>query len=300
VGQIDPPLEELFDRPSGTTTSGGFMQPEMSPLIPVDQAVIHFAGHDFLIVRFSDGRVAVVFSHLCEALDLDRWGQTKRIQASSTLSKNFLLVRIKTPGGPQVVNALVTSVLSLWLGGFRMGRLSEEKRALIRLLQTDAADAFNSHFYTVDTQARQQQQAEAPSHVQQSVPQQIATPLSVPEMVRALADRIEQDELKKARQHAEDVAKQAEMQHQLQLQQGEIAVLWSVLLSRASAGEGALSADHHQTLELLMDQDHRVTGQPLAAIRRELLKMVGAAGLDHLQETDWKQIVAWFRQRMGR
>jgi hypothetical protein len=49
-----------------------------------------------------------------------------------------------------------------------------------------------------------------------------------------------------------------------------------------------------------MDLDHRTTGQPLAAIKRELLKMVGAAESGHLQEADWKQIVAWFRQRLGR
>lgn len=276
------------------------MQSEMTPLIPEQQVLISFAGHNFVAVRLPGGKIAVVFNHFCEALDLDRWGQTKRIQANSTLSKNFLLVRIQTPGGPQVVNALVITALSLWLGGFRLGRFSEEKRALLKLLQTDAPDAFNSHFYKMDTQVRQQQQTEAPSHIQQSAPQQIATPLSVPEMFRALADRIEQDELKRARQQDEDAARQAETQHEVQLMREEIAVLWSVLLSRESAGEGALSADHHQSLELLMDLDHRTTGQPLAAIRRELLKVVGAAGLGHLQESDWKQIVAWFRQRLGR
>jgi hypothetical protein len=49
-------------------------------------------------------------------------------------------------------------------------------------------------------------------------------------MFRALADRVEQDELKKARQQDEDAARQAEMQRE------EIAILWSVLLNRASAG----------------------------------------------------------------
>jgi hypothetical protein len=115
------------------------VQPEMTPIIAVDQVVIHFAGHDFLVVRLPDGRIAVVLRHLCEALELDRWSQIKRIQSQSALAKHLLLVRIKTPGGSQVVNALVTSVLSLWLGGFRLGRLSKEKRALIELLQSDAA-----------------------------------------------------------------------------------------------------------------------------------------------------------------
>jgi hypothetical protein len=123
------------------------MEAQMTPIIPIKQVLISFAGHEFLAVQLPDGRIAVVLRHFCEALDLDLWGQLKRIQANPTLSKNLLLVRIKTPGGPQVVHALVVSALSLGLGGFRLGRHSEEKQALIKLLQTDAADAFNGHFY---------------------------------------------------------------------------------------------------------------------------------------------------------
>src|SRR5262245_38912670 len=119
------------------------MEPQMTPIIPIAQVLISFAGHDFLAVKLPGGKIAVVFSHFCEVLTLDRWGQVKRIQANPTLAKNFLLVRIHTPGGPQDVNALVVSVLSLWLGGFDLARLSEEKRRLIILLQEYAEEAFS-------------------------------------------------------------------------------------------------------------------------------------------------------------
>jgi hypothetical protein len=285
------------------------MQPEMTPISVIDQAVIRFAGHDFLVVRVPDGRVAVVLSHLCEALDLDRRAQTRRIQSHTALAKHLLLVRIKTPGGPQVVNALVTSALALWLGGFRLGRHSEEKQALIRLLQTDAADAFTSQFYQVDTQA----QAKVSQSPQPSLPTPDMSSMSVFDMLRAIAgqivtvtDRMEQEQREMAawrssmnRQHDQEVAWMADARHQMQLQREEMDVLWSVILGSASAVEGPLSADHQQTLQLLLHREQQVTGQPRAALERELLKAAGVAELRHLQETDWKQIVAWFRQRLG-
>ncbi len=281
------------------------MEPEMVPLIAVQQILISFAGHDFLAVCLPDGRIAVVFRHLCEALHLSRPPQIERIKANPTLSKNFLPVVIQTPGGPQVVNALVVNVLSLWLGGFQLTRLSEEKRRLIIRLQEDAEDAFSRPF--VVTPIEPPQQLRSPQPPPSPLPAQDEPPLSVYDMLHEVIDRLKQNDLKTQaqlarmeRQQNEDAARQAETQHELQLMREEIAVLWSVLLSREAVGEGALSADHHQSLELLMDLDHRTTGQPLAAIRRELLKVVGAAGLGHLQETDWKQIVAWFRQRLGR
>jgi hypothetical protein len=70
-------------------------------------------------------------------------------------------------------------------------------------------------------------------------------------------------------------------------------------LGNTSATEGALSADHQQTLQLLLRREQQVTGQPRAALERELLKAVDVAELRYLQENDWKQVVGWFRQRLG-
>lgn len=280
------------------------MKPEMAPIIPEQQVLISFAGHNFLAVRLSGGRIGVVFRHFCEALDLNLRGQTQRIQENPTLSKNFLPVVIKTPGGPQVVNVLLTTVLSLWLGGFRLGRLSEEKRRLIIMLQEEAEAAFSRPFMATPIEPPQQPKAPQPPPAPVSAPD--VASLSVYDLFHLLVDRMEQKDLEMQgelaridRQQAEDVAKLVEMQRELQLQREQVAVLWSVLLGRASVGAGALSADHQQTLRLLMDLYHRMSGQPLEAIRRELLLLVGAVDLGHLQETDWKQIVAWFAQRLA-
>ncbi len=306
------------------------MQPEMTPIIPLEQIAITFAGYTFLVVRLPDGRISVVFNHLCQALALSRRAQTRRIERHPLLAKHFLLARIKTNGGPQVVNVLVVLVMPLWLGGFDLTRLSEEKRGLIIALMEDAEEAFSRPFED-NSQARPQQQTKATLSPSPLPPQDEAA-LTAPELLRSAASRIEQKDQRietrlagveqdnqklearltsveqenqrleamlvtRDRQQMEEAAWRAEMQHQMQLQQGEIEVLWSVVLSSAAAGEDALSAERQQALQLLLRYHQRVTGQPLATIRRELLGVVGAASLDHLRESDWRQIVNWFRQQ---
>ncbi len=319
------------------------MEPKMTPLIPVKQVFIAFAGYEFLAVQLPDGRIAVVFRHLCEALNLNFVGQLQRIQRNPMLSQHLLLVLIQTPGGPQVVNALSVLALSLWLGGFHITRLSEKKRALIIQLQDDAVAAFSRPFQFSET--KEQPHAAPPKQEPTAQPPQAApATASVPELLRALAgvalalaERVEQEGAKpeqgnqqledrvasleqdnqrlegqlasQDRQHQKDVAwldRQyhevlpllAEANHRMQLQAEQIEVLWSVVWGRASASEEALSADQLHTLDLLLHYHQKATGQPLSLTRREMLELVGAADLPTLQQRDWKQILAWFRQRL--
>src|SRR5690348_7811053 len=113
------------------------MEPEMTALISLEQAIIPLAGHTFLVAKLPDRRIAAIFSHFCEALNLDRWGQVKRILAHRILAKNFLLVRIETAGGPQEAWAIVAWAIPLWLSGVQTTRLAEEKRPLIRGARED-------------------------------------------------------------------------------------------------------------------------------------------------------------------
>ncbi|HEY7123459.1 MAG TPA: phage antirepressor N-terminal domain-containing protein [Ktedonobacterales bacterium] len=284
------------------------MKPEVSPIIPVDQVVISFAGHEFLVVRFSDGRVAVVLRHLCEALDIDRWSQTRRIQSHPVLSKSLLLAQIETPGGPQVVNVLVTWAMPLWLGGFDLTRLSEEKRELIMLLQTDAVDAFNSHFYKADIQARPQEQAKA-HQSPPPLPPRDEPPPSVAEMRRALANRIEQEdqrgetrltrvEQELEGQQAEGRAAQAENQRRLLWVEKEIEALWAVLLVNPDAPPGALSPDHERTMHLFLRACHIISGQPIADLEYELAALMGVADVTQIPEAAWDRLLGWFAERL--
>jgi hypothetical protein len=277
----------------------------MTPLIPIKQVVVSFAGHEFLAVQLPGGQIAVVFRHFCEALDLNFVGQMQRIQANPTLSQNFLLVRITTPGGPQVVYVLTISVLSLWLGGFRLGRLSEEKRRIIIQLQEHAEAAFARPFQVSETVEPPKEEPKAPLPPASSSVAELLRTLAGTAM--ELAGRVEQDGVSLEqrlglveRQQMADAAWKAEMHHQMQLQHEQIEVLWSVVLGRASAPEDALSADQQHTLQLLLHYHQQAKGQPTRAAEREVLGLVGAAGLHQLRQEDWKPILAWFRKQMER
>jgi len=59
-------------------------------IVPVEQAIIHFYDHDIIAVRLPDGRIAAALNGLCDAVQLDRWGQTERIREDEVLSEQLL------------------------------------------------------------------------------------------------------------------------------------------------------------------------------------------------------------------
>ncbi len=248
------------------------MEPQMTPIIPIAQVLIFFAGHNFWAVQLSDGRIAVVFRHFCEALDLDRWSQTRRIQLHPVLARHLVLVRIQTPGGPQDVNALVVSALSLWLGGFDLTRLSEEKRELIIALMEDAEEAFSRPFVVTPLESSQQ-----PKVPPSPMPAQDEMSMSAYDLFRAAITRIEQEHLQREarlvqrieqgqqqlearidsmeqenqmlaarqtridRQQAEDVAWMAEIRHEMDIhtQQIQAVLLWGEQLEASGSSTTA-------------------------------------------------------------
>jgi hypothetical protein len=241
------------------------MEPKMTPIIPIKQVLILFAGYEFLAVQLLDGRIAVVFNHFCEALHVSRTSQLRRIQANPTLAKNFLLVRIQTPGGPQDVNTLVISVLTLWLGGFDLTRLSEEKRHLIIHLQEDAEAAFSRPFQVSETTKKHS--AQLPRSEQATSP--------VPALLRALADHIEQEQrvlvdekARMERQRHDELAWRAEIERRLRELQAEVMALRTARENSPPAADAALSGEHEEVLHVLLYCAERMTGQPQEQLER--------------------------------
>lgn len=266
------------------------MNPQMTPIIPIAQVLISFAGYDFLAVQLPGGKIAVVFNHFCEALGVSRTSQLRRILANPTLAKNFVLVRIQTPGGPQDVNALVVSVLSLWLGGFDLPRLSAEKRRLIVMLQEDAEEAFTRPFVVTPIEPPQQPKAPPPP------PAQDMSSLSLPELMHAVGTHMEQRFLKLESQ----VVQQIEQSHR------ELEA-WMVSIDRQRMEDVALMAEKGRAIEVHAEQIHALTtwiehfqtqagrqsGQPGQAsmpmpspARLQVLKTMPYE--DYLQTPEWK------------
>jgi hypothetical protein len=179
----------------------------------------------------------------------------------------------------------------LWLAGFQVNRLSEEKRALILTLQRDAVDTFNSYFPKRGsaTEARPQQQAQAPQPPPPlSRPEQ--TPTSLPEMLRAMADRVEQDQ-------REDTARHNETERRVRVLEEEREAIWATITSYAPVTPNALTTDHQRTLDLLLRDHHLISGQPIAVLEEQLAALLGVEGVDHIPEAAWDRLFAWFWQR---
>src|SRR6185312_5225259 len=70
-------------------------------LSPAQQDTVMFYGHEIIAVRLADGRIAASLRNMCEALQVDRYGQVRRIREDETISDQLVQVTIQTEGGAQ-------------------------------------------------------------------------------------------------------------------------------------------------------------------------------------------------------
>lgn len=117
-----------------------------SVIIPVEQDIISFYGHELLAVRLQDGRIAAVLRYLCESLNLDARGQQQRIERKTALQIGLIWVRVDTAGGPQEMPALTLKVLPGWLFTIDENRVKPEAREDLVLFQAECVDVLAEHF----------------------------------------------------------------------------------------------------------------------------------------------------------
>ncbi|HEY7124925.1 MAG TPA: phage antirepressor N-terminal domain-containing protein [Ktedonobacterales bacterium] len=304
-----------------------------TPIIPFKQAMIRIAGYEILAICTADGNTAAGVRMICDLLGVDRPSQIHKLQTDSAFRDCLILAQVEIAGKQRVAHFIIAEFIPLWLKGIEPSRVKPEARETVEELRSVAVQALRAFFFP--GAKTQQQSTPLPKPEAHPLPPPDLTSVSVYDLLRAIArhtetvanhleqehgemeawkveidraviNRLEQEhremEAWKAqidRQRDQEAAWKAEMQHQLQLQREQTEVLWSVVLGNASASEEALSADQQQALQLLLHHQHKLTGQPRATIQRELLAVVGVAGLSHLQQKDWKQVLAWFRQRQG-
>ncbi|HEY7348471.1 MAG TPA: phage antirepressor N-terminal domain-containing protein [Ktedonobacterales bacterium] len=108
-------------------------------LVPVEQALVPFYGSEILAARLPDGQIAASLGSLCSMLKLAKHGQMERIRRNKGLAEHLLLILVKTPDGPQRIEALVgEEAIRSWVMGIQINRIAPEKLPLIRVLQEEA------------------------------------------------------------------------------------------------------------------------------------------------------------------
>lgn len=287
------------------------MDTKEAPIIPVKQALITLAGYQFLVVQLPDGRIAIIFSYLCRALHIDRWGQIKRIQAHPLLAEYLVTVQITTAKGERIVNALVVWALTGWLSGFQITRLSEEQRTLILALQRETFDTFVRPFFP---ETRGQPQSAPKEEPAQTVPpkeEPESGALPPPEEEESYWEHmaagyigLEQEMRELATLKKQTKADRGQIielfrQHKKRLDHLEAQVDGlTVQVQRLSVGT-PLTAEHQGRLYVLVRAWADKSGQDVSTIERELAAAFGVETLSQLTEAAWNEIAAGFQERLG-
>ena len=94
----------------------------------VDQKVVLFMDDELIAVRADDNEVYVSVGHLSDALELDRQGQTQRIERNSVLFSGYRRGEIITSGGPQQTYLLRVDLVPFWLAGVSTQRIKDDIR----------------------------------------------------------------------------------------------------------------------------------------------------------------------------
>ncbi|HZI75331.1 MAG TPA: phage antirepressor N-terminal domain-containing protein, partial [Gemmatimonadales bacterium] len=165
-------------RMTGPEREDRIEEQDRTVFIPAQQETINFLGRSLIAVRLADGRIAASLHIMCDALQLDRPGQLRRIREDDVLADQLLAVRVETDGGLQVMKMLTIWAIPTWITGLQIERTDTDKREAIRAFKREAADALYRHFSR--RLALPAPQAVVPAEPPTAPPAPVAQPTSPP------------------------------------------------------------------------------------------------------------------------
>ena len=98
-------------------------------------------------VQLPNGEVGVILRSLCAFLNIDFFGQQKRIAHSQTLRGALTKATVATRGGPQEMVVLLAWAVPLWATGIQPNRLTAARHAAVLILQQEAVPALYRAFW---------------------------------------------------------------------------------------------------------------------------------------------------------
>jgi len=127
---------------------------EHEVLVPIGREEIPFHGHTITAVKLEDGRIAVIFNWVCEALRLDPQGQTQRIERTPSIASELIRVRTLTKrGAMRPMQALTLRGFPTWILGINPSEVegntpeeAERVQQMIIAYQVEAVDVLYNHF----------------------------------------------------------------------------------------------------------------------------------------------------------
>jgi hypothetical protein len=259
-----------------------------TPIIPVKQTNITLAGTSFIAVLLPTGATGLVLPQLCEFLGLNTNDQAQRLRFHPTLSEALVLVEIKTAGGPQVTNVLLSWGILLWLERIRRGRRAKVYQERLLILQHDAAVELSKPFF--------QNVTEEPSTPKRKKPAaRTEKPPSVLEAIQALQQGMQTlyDAVVAEKQE------QQSLEARVRRLEGRAAPAQAAPTdSRALVGWAPLAAEQQRILLGWLHEVQRQTGVPLKTLALEVADYCGADRLAAIPQAAWPEAVAWVTGRL--
>ena len=275
--------------------------------IPAQQETINFLGRSLIAVRLADGRIAAALHTMCDALQLDRRGQLRRICRDDVLADQLLPVRVETDGGPQVMKMLTIWAIPTWITGLQIERTDTGKHEAIRAFEREAADVLYRHFSR--RPALPAPQAVVPAEpIAQPAP--VVPPASPPpgasldewqtwrQGMRAWLDWLDEtDRWRRDSTYRQDAMEQRQDALEDRMESAEEVIrLIPDILERL--GPQTLTPEHQQSARAMVKRLHDVSGAAFASIYAELGEHFHVAKYGDILDAAWPQVATWFQRRI--
>jgi hypothetical protein len=263
--------------------------PDEQELVPVEEDTVVFYGHQILAVRLPDGRIAAAFQPMCEALQLDRSSQRRRVLEDEAIADQLISVRVTTEGGPQPMAMLTAWAIPTWLTGIKLSRVAPEKRPAILAFKKEAADALYRHFSHAPAQlAAPTALVPAEPIVKPTRPPEGSDPLTMAQYYRDMAAWLEwQADIERWREGIENRLEGIE----------EITRLVPGILERL--GPETITPEHQSTIQSYVRRLGAVGGYKPQTIYADLNAAFHVGKYDQIPEDRWQDVVQWFQTRIS-
>jgi hypothetical protein len=257
-------------------------------IIPVEQDTVPFYDRQIIAARLPDGRIAASLRNMCDALQLDRPSQMRRIRDDDILVDQLIPVRVETDGGTQTVEMLTAWAIPTWLTGIQLSRVAPEKRDAIKAYKREAADALYRHF------SQRRAELAAPPNLVPAEPitkPERPSPDASPDAWATYHEQMAawyrwQADIEQWRDSVESRLESVE----------EITRLVPEILDRL--GPATLSPEHQRTVQAGVKRLHEVSGVAYATIHDELRQHFRVGKYEQIPEARWAEVTEWFKRRI--
>ena len=268
-----------------------------SELAPLNPAIVMCCEQPIMAVRLSDGYIAATPHSFCDALQLDRTAQIRRIRRNRFLAKHLRSVPIRTRGGVQEMDVLIIEALPRWLSTLQVSRLAPEKQPLARALQQQAEDTLERHF----SEQAAREAAPPPNQAAETPPSPRKMTHRAFERLHQAADALHQvaDDLDEDYMVAQEkfeamgdhiVALEAEVAS-LKREPTKNARRQTTVKPVPSDGP-RLSKDHLYQMYALAHDERRRSGQGVDTLLRELAETFRVEDMSDISDTRWEEVAA--------